>query len=247
MLSRIKIVLVDTSHPGNIGACARALKTMSLQHLVLVNPRRYPSAEATARASGAGDLLARSQVCDSLDQALENCQLVFGASARLRNLPWPILDPRQCAAKIAAEANTTQVAIVFGREHSGLTNSEMAKCHYLVNIPSNPECSSLNVAAAVQIIAYELATAALEPSSNVGTRIDAVSTYGKFEPLATGEDMERFYSHLFSVLDQIEFLDQQHHDKMKRRLRRLFNRSRPDRVEMNILRGILSLVQKKLS
>lgn len=248
MLSQVRFVLVDTSHPGNIGAAARAMKTMCSRRLVLVNPKCYPSAEATARASGADDVLAEARVCKTIGEALAGCGLVIGASARLRSLPWPLIDPRQCAKAITREAPSTEVALVFGREHSGLTNEEMARCHYLVHIPSNPQHSSLNLASAVQIIAYELYTEVLSRTGETVQQqpADWVSTATDNEPLATAEDMERFYMHLFQVLSQVEFLDKDHSDKMKRRLRRLFNRSRPNRVEMNILRGMLSLFQKKL-
>lgn len=246
MLSQVRFVLVDTSHPGNIGAAARAMKTMCSRRLVLVNPKCYPSAEATARASGADDVLAQARVCSTLGEALEGCGLVIGASARLRSLPWPLIDPRQCAETIAKEAPSTQVALVFGRENSGLTNEEMERCHYLVNIPCNPRYSSLNLACAVQIIAYELHTAVVSRTGNAVQQQPADWASTDNEPLATAEDMERFYVHLFQLLSQVEFLDKDHSNKMKRRLRRLFNRSRPNRVEMNILRGILSLFQKKL-
>lgn len=243
MLANIRIVLVNTSEPGNIGGVARAMKNMYLEQLVLVNPVQFPHAKATARASGADDLLARATLCESLDEALTGCGLVLGASARLRRVSWPQIDARQCAEKAVVEARNTPVAIVFGREHSGLTNEELDKCHYLVNIPSNEAYSSLNLAAAVQVIAYEILMAARQqPSPAMGN-----ASFTAAEETATADEMEGFFNHLFAVLVEIGFLSADHPRKMMRRLRRLFNKARPDKVEMNVLRGILSTVQKNIN
>ncbi|KPJ91139.1 MAG: hypothetical protein AMJ53_12265 [Gammaproteobacteria bacterium SG8_11] len=243
MLTNIRIVLVNTSEPGNIGGVARAMKNMCLEHLVLVDPVQFPHAKATARASGADDLLARATVCQSLDEAIAGCGLVLGASARLRRLTWPQVDARQCAAKAIDEAQHTPVAIVFGREHSGLTNEELERCHYLVHIPSNEAYSSLNLAAAVQVIAYELMMAAqTEPMASP----DSTSGLIQEQP-ATAAEMQGFFEHLFAVLFEIGFLNREHPRKMSRRLKRLFNRAQLEKVEVNILRGILSTIQKKLS
>ena len=156
MLSNIRIVLVHTSHPGNIGATARAMKNMRLEQLVLVQPAQFPSAEATARASGADDLLARARCCATLDEAVADCALVIGASARLRSVRWQEFDPRACAQEVLQASAHAPVALVFGREQSGLTNEELERCHALVHIPSNPEYASLNLAQAVQVLAYEV-------------------------------------------------------------------------------------------
>jgi TrmH family RNA methyltransferase len=244
MLPNIRIVLMNTSEPGNIGGVARAMKNMCLEHLVLVDPMQFPHAKATARASGADDLLARATVCQSLDEAIAGCGLVLGASARLRRLSWPIVDARQCAAKALSEAKQTPVAIVFGREHSGLTNEELERCHYLVHIPSNEAYSSLNIAAAVQVIAYELMMAAQHaaPSSPAS---DAPGL--PQEQPATAAEMQGFFEHLFVVLSDIGFLNTDHPRKMSRRLKRLFIKAQLEKVEVNILRGILSTVQKKLA
>ncbi len=236
MLNRVRIVLVDTSHPGNIGAAARAMKNMCLSRLYLVQPRQFPHAEATARASGADDLLASAVVCDSLPEALTGCGLVVGASARLRHLKIPQLDPRQCAERVLRETQQTEVAILFGREHSGLTNEELALCHHLMHIPSNPDYSSLNIAAAVQVMAYELQMASGAPG--------AAASGEDTEPPVGAEEMERFYVHLRETLVDIGFLNPDNPRVMMRRLRRLFNRARPNQVEMNILRGILTAAQK---
>jgi TrmH family RNA methyltransferase len=233
MFSKLRIVLVETTHPGNIGATARAMKNMGLARLYLVNPEHFPHAEATARASGADDVLAQATVCADLDAALAGCGLVVGASARLRSLSLPQWDPRQCAERVMREAHNTEVALVFGREHSGLTNDELSRCHYLMHIPTNPDYSSLNLAAAVQVLVYELRMA-----SQLSTVV------ADEEPPASAEDMERFYAHLQQTLEEIGFLDPENPRIMMRRLRRLFNRARPNEVEMNILRGILTAAQK---
>lgn len=248
MLQNIQIVLVQTSHPGNIGGVARAMKNMRLSELSLVQPQLYPHPDANARASGADDVLQNARVCASLDQALSGCAVVVGASARIRRLKWPQLTPRECAQLVLRHcANDEPVAVVFGREHSGLTNEELERCQYLVHIPSNPQYSSLNLAAAVQLIAYEIHSAWLvlhaedeRPAQyEQGRSLDA-------QPLASAGDMERFYQHLFQVLTEIGFLQTEHPRKMKRRLRRLYNRTHLDRVELNILRGILTTIQKSL-
>lgn len=244
---QVRIVLVDTSHAGNIGAAARAMKNMGLRRLYLVTPQLFPHADATARASGADDVLAQATVCADLDEALVGSTLVVGASARLRNLSVPLLDPRQCAEQIVAELGSVegqQVAILFGREHSGLTNDELGRCHYLVHIPSDPQYSSLNLAAAVQVVSYELRMASLKPSSTSARNEPIIAdSVDENEPLAPAEDMARFYQHLEQTLVEVGFLDPQNPRIMMRRLRRLFNRARPNIVEMNILRGILTAAQ----
>ncbi len=235
--NKLRIVLVDTSHPGNIGAAARAMKNMGLEQLYLVNPKLFPHADATARASGADDILAKAVVCETLDEALAGCGLVVGASARLRRLSIPQWNPRECAERIWAEDANSETAIVFGREHAGLTNEELGRCHQLVHIPCNPDYSSLNLAAAVQVLCYEcrmVAEAELTDSEVVE----------KGEPPATADDMTRFYEHLRETLVEIGFLDAGNPRIMMQRLRRLFNRARPNEVEMNILRGILTAAQK---
>jgi len=242
-MSKISVVLVNTSHPGNIGAVARAMKNMCLEHLVLVDPKQYPHAQATARASGADDVLAQAEVFSRLDEALADADLIIGASARLRRLSWPQLNPRQCAEKIVAEPTGSRVAVLFGRENSGLTNDELERCHYLMHIPSNPDYSSLNIAAAVQILAYEVYNVRNEHGAN-GKGIDDAAMSLDGESFANADAMERFYEHLNETLTQIGFLQTNHPRKMMRRLRRLFNRARMDRVEMNIMRGILTTLQR---
>lgn len=237
MLRNVRVVLVNTTHPGNIGAVARAMKNMCLQQLYLVNPTGYPSADATARASGADDVLAAATVCSSLADALRGCVLAFGASARRRRIAWPELDPRQCARRVVAAAAAAPVAIVLGRERTGLTNDELERCHYLVYIPSNPDFPALNVAAAAQVIGYEVLRAYREHEGE--TRSAAA------EQPATADDMERFFAHLYQVLVDIDFLDPDNPKQLMRRLRRLFNRIELDKVELNILRGVLTSAQRK--
>ena len=234
MRENIRIVLVNTTHPGNIGGAARAIKNMCLDRLYLVQPKEYPSAEATARASGADDVLAKAVVCDTLEEALSGCRFVIGTSARSRRLSLPIENPRQSAARVAEEAEQGEVALVFGREHSGLTNEELEKCHYLVHIPTNPDYSSLNLAAAVQVLAYELMMIAPE---------ERMQMQEELREVVTVEEMESFYGHLEETLTQLQFIDRNHPRKLMRRLRRLYDRARPDKTEMNILRGMLSAAQ----
>lgn len=236
--ANIRIVLVGTSHPGNIGAAARAMKTMCLDQLYLVNPQRYPCAEATARASSANDLLARARVCENLDLALADCALVIGASARLRTLAWPQLDPRQAADQIIGACGQGSVAVLFGRENSGLTNDELERCHYLMHIPGNPEYNSLNLAAAIQVVAYEIMMAALAHNSAVSTLVEESRDF------AIAEETEGFYAQLEQVLIEIGFLDPAQPRLLMRRLRRLFMRARLDKNEVNILRGILTAVRQ---
>lgn len=238
MLKNVRIVLIETSHPGNIGAVARAMKNMCLENLCLVQPRIYPSAEATARASGADDLLAGARVFETLDEALQGCRLVVGASARLRTVEWPQLAPRACAERVWQEAQEGEVALIFGRESSGLRNSELDRCQYLVHIPANEEYCSLNIAQAVQVIAYELH---VESLSGVAGAAD------ELPPAATADAMEGFFSHLSQTMGDIGFSDPRQSEKLHRRLRRLFFRARPDSEELNILRGILSAAQGRKS
>lgn len=236
LLSHIKIVLVETSHSGNIGAVARAMKNMTITNLCLVKPKLFPCAEATARASGADDILARAIVYQSLSEAVADCQLVIGASARGRTISWPELTPRQCAEKVVLHEPHNKVAIIFGRENSGLKNHELDLCHFLLRIPCNDQYSSLNIAAAVQVVCYELFVATgVQAESLVGDKGE--------QPLASAEQMESFYQHLHQTIIDIGFM---HPDKSKsimRRLRRIYNRTLLDTKELDILRGILRMSQ----
>lgn len=237
LLDKIRFVMVETTHPGNIGAVARAMKTMGLSRLHLVSPKCLPNAEAVARASGADDLLAAAAVHGDLVDALRGCRLVVGSSARLRTVEWPVLEPGGCADRLLAEAELGEVALVLGRESSGLTNEELARCHYLVQIPTDPGFSSLNVASAAQIFSYEIRRA-LRAAADL--RIEVTP-----RDLATAEAMESFHAHLAQTLVDTGFSAPTQSRKLLRRLRRLFNRARPDWVELNILRGVLSAAQGK--
>ena len=231
-LHRMRIVLVEPTHPGNIGATARAMKAMGLDRLCLVAPARFPSAEATARAAGADDVLHEARVVDSVDEALTGCGLVLGTTARTRRIEWPVIDVREGARRAVAQAVETPVAVLFGRERSGLTNAEIDRCHALIRIPAATRFSSLNVAAAVQIVAYEMRLAAGGAGVVPADPAEA--------PPATADELEGFYRHLEATLVRIGYLDPAAPKLLMRRLRRLFSRAGPDRAEINILRGILT-------
>ncbi len=236
-ISDPNFILLNTSHPGNIGATARAMKNMGLDRLSLVAPLIFPSAEATARASGADDLLANASVYPTLAEAIPGAVLVIGASARTRALPVPILNPRECAQLIYKQPDVQRIAVLFGNEQSGLSNQELDQCHYLVQIPTNPDYSSLNLAAAVQVIAYELQVAAIEMKG----LDNAIET----PDYATVEQVEQFYRHLEQTLVEIDFLNPANPKHLMRRMRRLFGRVRLDDNEVNILRGILTAINNK--
>jgi len=230
----IRIVLVGTTHPGNIGAVARAMKNMGVTDLTLVKPLYFPHDEAVARASGAEDILENATVVAKLEDALQDCVYVVGASARSRTIDWPCLNPRDCAAKLHLESSRGAVAAVFGTENSGLSNAELDRCDTLMTIPTSPEFSSLNLAMAVQVLTYELRAA----------QSDAPGEYDAEARRATGEELEHFYGHLEQVLKDLQFLDPDNPRHLMRRLRRLFIRARLDKNEVNILRGILAAVDR---
>jgi TrmH family RNA methyltransferase len=231
----IRIVLVGTTHPGNIGAVARAMKNMGLSDLALVNPKHFPHDEATARASGAADILERATVVDTLAEALTDCVYVAGASARSRTINWPCMGPRDCAERMIQESSHGKVAAVFGPEKTGLHNDDLDLCHTLLTIPTDPGFSSLNLAMAVQVLTYEL---------RVASMLDEGPVFDVGAPPATSEEMEHFYEHLEKVLTDIEFLDPDNPRHLMRRMRRLFIRARPDKNEVNILRGVLTAVDR---
>lgn len=235
-LDSVRIVLVATTHPGNIGSAARAMKTMGLKRLYLVNPNLNPYRTAFELAAGADDILQTAVICTSLAQALEGCHLICGTSARPRDLSLPGLTPATCAELLSEQSMDTEMAVVFGREHAGLTNEELLLCHYHLHIPSHPDFSSLNLAQAVQIIAYELRMRNLNPSPRVEM------TQNTF---ASSNEMEQFYTHLEKTLIQIDFLKPSNPKKLLQRLRRLFNRAHLETTEVNILRGILTQIEAK--
>ncbi|MCE9678700.1 tRNA (cytosine(32)/uridine(32)-2'-O)-methyltransferase TrmJ [Shewanella sp. AS1] len=236
MLSNIRVVLVGTTHPGNIGSTARAMKTMGLSTLYLAEPKVEPDGHSIALAAGASDILKHAVTVDSLAEAIADCSLVIATSARSRTLDWPMLEPRQAGEKLVASALNGPVAIVFGRESNGLSNEELQKCNYHVAIPANPEYSSLNLAQAVQIICYEARVAHLNQTPSE----EEVLEY----PLA--KEQENFFTHLEKTLLSTGFIVRQHPGQVMIKLRRLFSRARIESQEMNILRGILTSIDKKV-
>ncbi|MZI94322.1 tRNA (cytosine(32)/uridine(32)-2'-O)-methyltransferase TrmJ [Vibrio sp. CAIM 722] len=237
MLDNVKVVLVETSHSGNIGSAARAMKVMGLSHMVLVNPQCEVDAQTMALAAGASDIALNAQIVSSLDEAIEDCGLVVGTSARSRTLEWPMLDPRECGEKFATEGRKHKAAILFGRERTGLTNSELQKCQYHVSIPANPEYSSLNLAMAVQTICYEIRVAFLNQEA-AQYPVASVDEYPR------QKELELFYQHLEKVLVNTHFISEEQPGQVMNKLRRLFSRARPEVQELNILRGVLSAIEK---
>ena len=235
MLQNIRIVLVETSHSGNIGSAARAMKTMGLSNLYLVSPKSVDEQSITL-AAGADDIVRNAHIADTFEQAIEDCSLVIGTSARLRHLQSTLIEPRESAEK--ASAHQGQVAIVFGRERVGLTNEELLKCHYHLNIPANPEYSSLNLAMAVQLVSYEMRMAFLTKNKTEST----LSTIEDIYP--TAQEMEYFFAHTEQVYQSLGFIQNQ---GVIQKLRRLYNRSSLEKNELNILRGMLSAVEKRLN
>lgn len=238
MLQNIRIVLVETSHTGNMGSVARAMKTMGLTNLYLVNPLVKPDSQAISLAAGASDVIGDAVIVDSLDEAIAGCSLVVGTSARSRTLPWPMLDARECGVKCVEEGAQAPVAIVFGRERVGLTNDELQKCHYHVAIPANPDYSSLNLAMAVQILAYEVRMAFLQSDRTEQPQYEE-------SPYPLVDDLERFYQHLEQMMVNSGFIRQSNPGQVMSKLRRLYTRARPERDELNILRGMLASFEKK--
>jgi len=244
-LQNIRVVLVNTSHAGNIGGAARAMKNMGLSRLVLVDPEDFPSPDAVARASGATDILDSARVVATLEEALAGCSLVLGTSARDRRIPWPLLDPRECASvSVEQSAGGGEVALVFGREYAGLTNEELQRCQYHVHIPSDPQFSSLNLAAAVQVLTYEVRMAWLAAEGRP-TKVEKLETTAMLDAQpVTVDELENYFGHLERTLVDIGFLDPAKPRHLMPRLRRLYGRSGISKLEMNILRGILTETQK---
>lgn len=238
---QVSIVLVNTSHPGNIGAAARAMKNMGLSRLVLVQPVDFPSGVAVGRAVSALDILERTTVCESLQEATADCGLIIGASARSRKIPWPVLTPEECAEKVIHACRANKVALVFGREDSGLSNEELQLCHYHVQIPASEQLSSLNLAAAVMVICYELRRHSMGEN-----RAESIQEQDWDMEWATGEQVEHLYQHLEEVLIRLDFHDPDNPRQLMQRMRRMFSRIRLDTMEMNILRGILAHIEYHL-
>ena len=240
MLDDIHILLLNSTHPGNIGATARAMKTMGLSNLRLVNPQAvFPSAEITARAAGADSVLENTQVFDSLAAAIADCNVVIGTSAEERSRPLKRWTARECAEACAKEYQTSKIAIVFGTERSGMNNEELAFCQRQIVIPTHPDYTSLNLAAAVQVICYELFVAAWEAGKTEPV------FYEDHETLATQTEMFGFYEHLESTLKELKFITEGVDKKIMPRLQRFFQRAVPESREINLLRGILNAAQRK--
>lgn len=235
LLSRVRVVLIETSHPGNIGAAARAMKTMGLSELVLVNPRGFPSAEATARASGADDILMRARCVSTLAEAIADCGMTLGTTARARHLEWPLCGPREAAALLGGQPHDTRCALLFGREQSGLSNDELALCQRVIRIPTEEAFSSLNLAHAVQICAYELRLAALAPA-----------TAPDDEPLATAQELADTVAHVSRLMQRVGFFNPERPKLLPVRIRRFVNRGGLKRSEMRILRGFCTAIEEAL-
>ncbi len=238
VIDNIDIVMVGTTHPGNIGAAARAMHNMCFTNLVLVDPQCPVGEIAYARSSGAHQILDQRKTVTSLQDAIADCHLVIGLTARHRSLPWPELNPQQMSDEIINKESTVKAALVFGREHSGLTNDELMLCNYMVSIPTNPDFSSLNVASAIQIMCYEIYQKLLAKKTLVNKELELP------EALATAGDIEGYFSHLEQVLRVTGFLDNDNPGLLMQRLRRLYQRIDMSKTEVNILRGILSSVEK---
>ena len=238
LLNSVKVVLVGTTHPGNIGATARAMKNMGILDLALVKPKEFPSDVATFRSKAAKDILEKASVHTSLEEAISECELVVGTSARGRTVPWPVLNPREAAEEMHKSSLNGKVAIVFGREDRGLTNEELGLCNFHVHIPSDPEYSSLNLSQAVQILAYEIRLSYLQDRH-------VNEEYWDVE-LANNEQTERLINHMDELMQEVDFYDVENPRKLLVRVRRFFKRSKIDVMEANIFRGLFASIQKKL-
>lgn len=238
LLNSVKVVLVGTTHPGNIGATARAIKNMGILDLALVEPKEFPSDVATFRSKAAKDILENATVYESLKDAVSGCELVVGTSARDRTVPWPVLSPSEAAKEMHKCSLNGDVAIVFGREDRGLTNEELGLCNFHVHIPSDPEYSSLNLSQAVQILAYEIRLAYLDENERSEDYWDV--------DLANNEQTERLINHMDELMQEVDFYDIENPRKLLVRVRRFFKRSKIDVMEANIFRGFFSTIQKKL-
>jgi TrmH family RNA methyltransferase len=234
--ANIRIVLVETSHPGNIGGVARAMKNMQLESLYLVSPASFPDADAFARASGAADVLDGAVVCSSLLEAISDCRLVIAATARSRTIEWPQLDAPEAARELTGMAGLGPVALVFGRESSGLNNEELNQCHKMVSLPANPDFSSLNLACAVQVLAYEIRLACLASSANSSS----TPKLKRGDLPADSDKLDQMFKHMEDTLLKVEFMPPHRTTTLMRKLKRFFFRARTSEEEVAIFRGIIS-------
>tara|TARA_B100000579_G_scaffold55341_1_gene39131 strand:- start:388 stop:1140 length:753 start_codon:yes stop_codon:yes gene_type:complete len=237
LLNSVRVVLVGTTHPGNIGATARAMKNMGIFNLALVEPKDFPSNQAIYRSKAAKDVLENAQVYENLEDAVSDCELVIGTSARGRKVPWPVLNPKDAADEVAIQSVNNKVALVFGREDRGLTNQELGLCNLHVHIPADPEYSSLNLSQAVQILVYEIRVSIFRDEDH--------EEYWDVD-LANNEQTERLINHMDELMQEVEFYDVENPRKLLLRVRRFFKRSRIDVMEANIFRGLFAAIQKKL-
>jgi tRNA (cytidine32/uridine32-2'-O)-methyltransferase len=242
MFEQIKIVMLEPSHPGNIGAAARAMKNMGLGRLCLVNPGRFPDVEATVRASGADDLLKNAQVVTTVSEAIAECDCVFATSARQRSMPWSLINPR-AAGELILSSKFNQVAVLFGRENSGLTNEELSLCQYHIHIPTMEHFSSVNLASAILLICYEIRMCCLSRENKIHEQAVILEQDSE---LATAAQLAGYYEHLKAVMTKLEMLNPDQPKRLIQRLQRLYNRCHLEINELNILRGILSAVEKKI-
>ena len=242
MLDNIRIVLVNTHHPGNIGSAARAMKNMGLSRLYLVSPKNFPSFEASQLASSASDVLKDAVVVDTLAEALQGCTFVCGTTARLRAVKWPQVDARECGEVIHAESEQHEVALVFGRERSGLSNDELELCQTLVNIPTAEAYSSLNLGQAVQVLSYEILMAS-QQANPVEASPESDESGDEKDTLATNDQLEGMYDHYLNALGDLNFFGNRNPEHIMRKLRCLYGRARPTQREVQIMRGILSYAQ----
>ncbi|QLB16127.1 tRNA (cytosine(32)/uridine(32)-2'-O)-methyltransferase TrmJ [Mannheimia varigena] len=234
ILDQIQIILVETSLPANIGSAARAMKTMGLTHLRLVAPKQLIDEQAEALSAGAKDVLDNAQIYPTFDEAIADCQLVIGTSARLRHLQNSLIEPRDCGELVIKRANLGKVAIVFGRERIGLTNEELLKCHYHLNFPTNPDYGSLNLAMAVQLACYEIRMAYLQKTAEKQPLVEA-------KEYPTAEALEHFFAHTERLYKELGFI---RNDAVMLKLRRLYQRAELETNELNLLRGMLTAVEK---
>ena len=254
LFQRIRIVLVEPSHPGNIGGTARAMKTMGLQQLVLVNPARFPDPQADWRAAGAMDVLDRAQVVNDVSAAVAGCHYVVGTSTRARAIPWPAMLAKDLGAVLTEQAEDAEIAILFGHEDSGLTNEELQRCHTHLQIPSSKEYGSLNLAMAVQVVCYEifqhLEKTSIQVAAEGKQEQSQISGLGSRiwdkEP-ASGQQLDGLMAHLEALMVQSEFIGADNPGQTVTRLRRLFMRQQLDETEVQILRGLLKAIQSKMS
>ena len=241
--ANIRIVLVETSHPGNVGAVARAMKNMLLESLYLVRPKQFPDSHAMARSSGAGDVLDNAIVCESLAEAIADCHLVIAASARSRYIPWPTTSAPEAVQKLLQNCQQAPVALVFGREDRGLNNEELDHCNFMVQLPANPDFSSLNIAAAVQVFSYEIRKAFLEAEAQQATSdpaTEALNSLSAEDRLANSDNLKRLFSHLEATLVEVNFMPDHRTRTLMRKLKRFFLKSQITEEEVSIFRGILS-------